>query len=94
VIAGKGATNLCHRAGDRAAFSKPCCTMKTACCRVSSLLSNYHGMDDVCLSVPCIVNRAGVEAPLPIPLNPAELADCRTARSRFKQTIRSLRVFE
>jgi len=32
---------------------------------VSSLMENYRGISDVCLSVPCIVNRNGVEPPLP-----------------------------
>ena len=34
---------------------------------VSSLLSDYRGIGDVCLSVPSIVNARGVETALPIP---------------------------
>jgi L-lactate dehydrogenase len=57
---------------------------------VSSLVNAYQGMDDVCLSVPCIVNRKGVEAPLPIPLNENELAGLRNSAETIKNTIRSL----
>jgi len=57
---------------------------------VSSLLTNYQEIDDVCLSVPCIVNRAGVEPPLPIPLNPAELAGLRNSAETIKVTLRAV----
>ena len=54
---------------------------------VSSCWTNYRplgrpdgdGIDDVCLSVPSIVNRKGVEQPLEIPMNDAEVAGLRNA---------------
>ena len=57
---------------------------------VSSLLTDYHEIDDVCLAVPCIVNRKGVEPPLLIPLNQAELAGLRHSAELIKQTIRAV----
>jgi L-lactate dehydrogenase len=57
---------------------------------VSSLLTNYQGLDDVCLSVPCIVNHRGVDAPLPIPLNENELAGLKNSAETIKNAIRSL----
>ena len=39
---------------------------------VSSLLTGYAGISDVCLSVPSVVNRAGVLRVLPVPLSAAE----------------------
>ena len=57
---------------------------------VSSLLTDYHEIDDVCLAVPCIVNRKGVEPPLLIPLNQAELAGLRQSAELIKQTIRAV----
>jgi L-lactate dehydrogenase len=36
---------------------------------VSSLLTDYHGISDVCLSVPSVVNRTGVLRVLPVPLS-------------------------
>jgi L-lactate dehydrogenase len=57
---------------------------------VSSLLTDYHEIDDVCLAVPCIVNRQGVEPPLMIPLNPAERAGLQHSAELIKQTIRAV----
>jgi len=57
---------------------------------VSSLLTDYHEIDDFCLAVPCIVNRKGVEPPLLIPLNQAELAGLRHSAELIKQTIRAV----
>jgi L-lactate dehydrogenase len=39
---------------------------------VSSLLDGYAGIGDVCLSVPAVVNRAGVQRLLPVPLSDQE----------------------
>ena len=36
---------------------------------VSSLLTGYHGISDVCLSVPSVVDRTGVLRVLPVPLS-------------------------
>jgi L-lactate dehydrogenase len=57
---------------------------------VSSLLTNYRDISDVCLSVPCIVNRSGVELPLPIPLNPNELSGLQNSAETLKAAIKSL----
>jgi L-lactate dehydrogenase len=40
--------------------------------------------------VPCIVNRRGVEPPLPIPLNEAEVAGLRNSADTIRNTIRDL----
>ena len=55
---------------------------------VSSLLKDYQGIDDVCLSVPCIVNRGGVEQALAIKMNDAELAGLRNSAEQIKAAIR------
>ncbi|HHY45986.1 MAG TPA: L-lactate dehydrogenase [Firmicutes bacterium] len=39
---------------------------------VSSLLHNYYGADDVCLSVPAVLNRGGVARTVPIQLDQSE----------------------
>ena len=39
---------------------------------VSSLLTGYAGISDVCLSVPSVINRTGVLRVLPVPLSPDE----------------------
>src|SRR3954447_26650561 len=76
VIQGKGATNFAIGLAT-SRILEAILHDESRVLPVSSLLTNYQGMDDVCLSVPCIVNRKGVEATLPIPLNENELAGLR-----------------
>ena len=57
---------------------------------VSSLLTDYHGISDVCLSVPSIVNRGGVDAMLPIPLNDAERVGLANSAQTIRGTIAAL----
>ena len=57
---------------------------------VSSLIEGFRGINDVCLSLPCIVNRSGVEPPLPIPMNAAEEAGLRNSGSTIQEAIRRL----
>ncbi|MFE6236190.1 L-lactate dehydrogenase [Cellulosimicrobium sp. NPDC057862] len=52
---------------------------------ISSLLNDYRGIDDVCLSVPTMVSHDGAGALLPIPLSDAEL----TALHRSADTLRA-----
>ncbi len=54
---------------------------------VSSLLNGYHGISDVCLSVPCIVNAKGVEQALPIPLNANEEAGLKNSAEQVRTTL-------
>lgn len=51
---------------------------------VSSLLTGYAGISDVCLSVPSVVNRAGVQRMLPVPLSREE----RDGLHRSAHTVR------
>ena len=39
---------------------------------ISSLMDNYYGIEDICLSIPSIVNRNGLEKQLFIELSPEE----------------------
>lgn len=39
---------------------------------LSTLLQNYYGHSDVCLSVPCVLGRNGIEKPIEIPLDQKE----------------------
>ena len=56
---------------------------------VSSLLNDYQGIGDVCLSVPSIVHRGGVEQPLPIKMNEAEVAGLKNSAEQIKSAINS-----
>lgn len=65
VIEGKGATNYAiGMAGAR--IIEAVLKDEKRVLPVSSLLNDYAGIDDVCLSVPTIVGRDGIETVLPI----------------------------
>jgi L-lactate dehydrogenase len=89
VIQGKGATNYAIGLAT-ARILEAVLHDENRILPVSSLLEDYHGIGDVCLSVPCIVNRTGVDAALPIPLNEAELAGLRNSAETIRNAIRSL----
>jgi L-lactate dehydrogenase len=57
---------------------------------VSSLLTDYRGISDVCLSVPSIVGHRGVEGQLPIPMDAAEEASLHTSAEAIRHVVRTL----
>jgi len=57
---------------------------------ISSLIHDYHGLTDVCFSLPTVLDRGGVEKVLPIELDKDEFDKlCRSA-AVLKTTIESL----
>ena len=90
IIKGKGATNYAIGLAT-ARILESILKDESRILPVSSLLTNYReGIDDVCLSVPSIVNRGGVEQALPIPLNANEEAGLRNSAETIQQAVRSL----
>ena len=89
IIRGKGATNYAIGLAT-AKILEAILKDENRILPVSSLLKGYRGIDDVCLSVPSIVNRSGVETVLDIPMNEAEEAGLRNSAEQIKQAIRSL----
>ena len=57
---------------------------------VSSLLTDYRGISDVCLSVPSIVGHRGVEGLLPVPMNEAEKAGLHSSAKAIQRVVRAL----
>jgi L-lactate dehydrogenase len=57
---------------------------------VSCYLENYHGIGDVCLSVPAVVNRDGVKKIIDIPLDEEEEEAFRKSAEAVKKINRSL----
>jgi L-lactate dehydrogenase len=55
---------------------------------LSTYLDNYKGVSNVCLSVPCIVNREGIKERLVLPLNSLEKKQLKKAASVIKRVIR------
>jgi len=89
VIQGKGATNY--------AVGLAVCNILQAILfdeqrvlPVSGLLRGFRGMEDVCMSLPRIVSRKGIEAPLPIPMTVDEEGGLRESAERIKAVVRGL----
>lgn len=57
---------------------------------VSSLIQDYRGIHAVCLSLPTVVNRAGVERVLNVELEEQELASLRQSAEVLKSTLAGL----
>jgi len=89
IIEGKGATNYAIALAT-ARILEAIFRNENRILPVSSLLTDYRGISDVCLSVPSIVNSTGIEQPLPIPLNENEEAGLRNSADTIRSTIRSL----
>jgi L-lactate dehydrogenase len=59
---------------------------------ISSLIDDYYGIKDVCLSLPTIVDRGGVEKVLRLELNPKEIEGLRKSAEVLRQNILDLRL--
>ncbi len=57
---------------------------------VSSRIEDYRGISGVCLSVPAIVDRCGVESIIPLPMTEAEEAGLRASADRIRSVVTSL----
>ena len=57
---------------------------------VSSYLHEYHGVSNICLSVPTVLNRNGVRETLEIPLDKKEIKDFQESAAIIKNVADSL----
>ena len=57
---------------------------------VSTLLNNYHGISDVYLGLPCIVDRSGVREVLKMNINETEQQLLHQSSDKIKNLIRSI----
>ena len=61
---------------------------------VSGLLQNCQGVSDVCMSLPMIINRRGIDRILCVPMSPEEQERVRNSASVVRQVIDSLPIPE
>jgi len=61
---------------------------------VSSLIEDYYGIDDLCLSLPTVVNRGGVERVLRLELSEQEAGGLRHSAEILKANIAQLGLEE
>ncbi len=59
---------------------------------VSSLVNGYYGIRDLCLSLPTVLGRGGVERVLCLPLNEQEQQGLRRSADILQQTIARLQL--
>ena len=53
---------------------------------VSSMLHDFHGISDVCMSVPTLLNRSGVNTAINTPVSDRELAALTRSAETLKET--------
>lgn len=56
---------------------------------VSTLVDGHYGIDDVCLSLPAIVDRSGIRRVLPLPLAQDEVARLRDSAKAVRAAVSS-----
>ena len=87
IIEGKGATNYAVAlAGSR--IIEAVLKDERRVLPVSSLLDDFYGISDVCLSVPAIVGRTASVERLPVPLSDGELAGLRASADAVRSVAR------
>ena len=59
---------------------------------VSTLMTGQHGVNDMCMSLPCVVGEHGVEEILTLNLDPAEESGFRASAAKLKSTLELLRA--
>ena len=59
---------------------------------VSSLIEDYYGIDDVCFSLPTVLDRGGVESVLLLDLDQQEQQKLRHSDEVLRQTIAALNL--
>ncbi|MCI1983189.1 MAG: L-lactate dehydrogenase [Bifidobacteriaceae bacterium] len=85
IIEGKGATNFAI-AMSGVDIIESILNDTNRILPVSSVLKDFHGIDDVCMSVPAILNRQGVETRINTPLSDGELAALKRSAETLKET--------
>jgi L-lactate dehydrogenase len=63
---------------------------EAAILNVSTLLTDYHGVSDVYLGVPCIVDNSGVRETLTLQINDEEKQLLHKSANKLKELIRSI----
>ncbi|AVM01650.1 L-lactate dehydrogenase [Gordonia iterans] len=84
IIQGKGATNYAIGLAS-ARIAEAILNDEHRVLPVSSLLDDFHGIGDVCLSLPSLVDRNGVGRSLPIAVSADELAGLRASAQTLRE---------
>ena len=91
IIRGKGATNFAVGLAT-AGIIEAVLHDERSVLPLSSLLSGQYGIEDVCLSLPSIVDAKGIDVVLTPPLTDAEVAALRRSAETVRGVERSLGI--
>lgn len=89
IIQGKGATNYAIGLAT-AQILDAILRDQNRVLPVSSLVSKWRDIDDVCMSLPSIVGKNGIEPPLPIPVNANEEAGLKHSAETIRAAVTSV----
>jgi L-lactate dehydrogenase len=89
IIEGKGATNYAIGLAV-AAILEAILWDEGRVLPVSSLLTDYRGISNVCLSVPSVVGHRGVEGLLPVPMDASEEAGLHASAETIRRVVQVL----
>jgi L-lactate dehydrogenase len=89
IISRKGATYFAVAAG-LMRLTEAILRDQNTVLSISSLVQDYYGIDNVCLSLPTVVGRGGIERVLRLDLSPHEARGVRKSAEVLRQTIDSL----
>ena len=89
IIAGKGATNYAVALA-AVGIIQAVLRAENRVLPVSTYLTDYVGISDVCLSVPTVVGGDGAQERLVPPMTTGELAGLRASAERIRSVVREL----
>ncbi|HHW09345.1 MAG TPA: L-lactate dehydrogenase [Firmicutes bacterium] len=61
---------------------------------VSTLLTDYHGVNDICLGVPCVLTRDGIDRVIILPLNTQEKEAFQRSAAMLREVAVSVGLIE
>jgi L-lactate dehydrogenase len=85
IVAGKGATNYAIGVVT-ARIVEAIARNERGVLPVSSYLDSYQGIEDVCMSVPCVLDRRGIAARLDVPMDDAERQGLAASAATIRKT--------
>ncbi len=89
VFSAKGYTNYAIAAAT-AMLVEAIATNSRSVFPVSAMLTDYHGISDVCLSVPAVIGRAGILKILTVDLSTEEIAKLQASAAVLRSAIASV----
>ena len=91
IISRKGYTNyaiavcVCHLIECLSSYDN-------AVCAVSTLMHGEYGLDDVCLSIPCVLGPGGVKGKILAHMTDAEMARLKSSAQSLKNVIEHIEI--